>query len=69
MTLTGDDRQKLKQLGEADCRFDVFHFGQVSESDEDDDDFLDPGGLMAVMDRLAELTGGVSFDPQSQSLF
>jgi hypothetical protein len=69
MTLTGEDRTKLKQLSGADCRYDVFHFGQVTDSNDDEDDFLDPGGLMAVMDRLSEISQGVSYDPQSQTLF
>lgn len=68
MTLTKDDRQRIGQIAQADCRFDVFHFGQVSDSGDGDDDFLDPGGLMAVLELLAELTDGVGYDPQSQAL-
>jgi hypothetical protein len=67
MTLTKEDRQRLSELKAMDCRMDIFHFGEVSETDEEDDDFLDPGGLMAVLEQLAELTNGISYDPQSQS--
>ncbi len=66
MTLVGDDHKKLAKLQKADGRFDVFHFEQVSTATEDD--FLDPGGLLIVMQQLVNLTGGVGFDPQSQTL-
>jgi hypothetical protein len=68
MTLTKEDRQRLGQLADVDCRFDVFHFGQVSDSGDEEDDFLDPGGLMSVLELLVELTDGIGYDPQSQSL-
>ena len=67
MTLTGDDRKKLEIFQNCDARFDVFHFEQISEALEEDE-ILDPGGLLLVMARLAELCGGVSLDPQSQTL-
>ena len=66
MTLTGDDRKKLEVFQNCDARFDVFHFEQVSEAMEDE--ILDPGGLLLVMGQLAGLIGGVSLDPQSQTL-
>ncbi len=69
MTLTGEDRSKLGLLGSSRSRFDVFHFAEAAQAVEDDDDSsLDPGGLMLVLERLAELTGGVGYDPQSQTL-
>lgn len=67
VTLTGDDRQNLERLTHCDARFDIFHFAEVTEG-VDEDEILDPGGLLLVMSSLAELTGGVSFDPQSQDL-
>lgn len=68
VTLTGEDRKKLKQLEECDCRFDIFHFGEATDTAEEDDEFLDPGGLLLLLERLSELTEGISFDPQSQAL-
>lgn len=68
VTLTGEDRSKLGSLGSANARFDVFHFAEAAQAVDDDDSFLDPGGLMLVLERLAELTGGVGYDPQSQTL-
>lgn len=67
VTVTGEDRKKLEVLTKSDARFDIFHFGEVITGG-DDDEILDPGGLLLVLERLAELTHGVSFDPQSQDL-
>lgn len=67
MTLTGDDQKKLQVFQDCDARFDVFHFEQVAEGQEEDE-ILDPGGLLLVMGNLAELCNGVSLDPQSQTL-
>ena len=67
VTVTGEDRKKLEVLTKSDARFDIFHFGEVVTG-SDDDEILDPGGLLLVLERLAELTQGVSFDPQSQDL-
>ena len=36
MTLTGEDQQKLKIFQNCDARFDVFHFEQVAEGQEED---------------------------------
>lgn len=68
ITLTGEDRKKLELLEQADCRFDVYHFGQVGNDSDEDDDFLDPGGLLLLLERLAILVHGVSYDPQAQAL-
>jgi len=56
-----------EQLRACDGRFDVLHFEQVvEESDEEaDDEILDPGALLLVLDALAKLTGGVAIDPQA----
>lgn len=67
MTLTGDDREKLKVFENCDARFDVFHFEQVSEALEEDE-ILDPGGVLLVMSQLAQQCDGISLDPQSQTL-
>lgn len=68
---------KLQELIKADARLDVAHFERMpSESDsylvddfndgfEDDPDMdmLDPTCLLTVVETLAELTGGLTFDP------
>ncbi len=66
VTLAGDDSKKLLQIQNSTARFDIFHFEQVSISGEDE--VLDPGGLLLVMQKLCELVGGVGLDPQSQAL-
>jgi hypothetical protein len=60
-------RPLLKRIKQCDGRFDVLHFEQVSgASDEDEgDDMLDPGALLAVLEELATITDGIAIDPQS----
>ncbi len=67
MTLTGDDSNKLSALGNSDARFDIFHFEHVDAGGQDE--FLDPGGLLLLMEKLSDLADGVALDPQSNSLF
>ena len=66
MTLSGDDMKKIKLLGDCDSRFDIFHFEEIATA-TDDDQFLDPGGLLLVLEALSELCNGVALDPQSNS--
>jgi hypothetical protein len=68
ITVRGDDVEKLKKLNEFDARFDIFHFEQIIESGDDDEEYVDPGGLLLVMEKLVQLCHGVGYDPQSQSL-
>ncbi len=67
MTLSGDDIKKLGKLKSCDARFDIFHFEEIATATEDDQ-FLDPGGLLLVLEALANLCDGVALDPASQSL-
>jgi hypothetical protein len=66
-TLTSEDREKLKRLKKCQARFEIFHFEQAmggfSESEEDE--YLDPGGLLIVMQKLADHCDGIAIDPQS----
>lgn len=66
MTLTGDDLKKLPRLQNCDARFDVFLFEQSMAPG--DEGMLDPGGLLLVMEQLAEMCDGVGIDPQSKTL-
>lgn len=68
ITVRGDDVEKLKKLNEFDARFDIFHFEQVIDSGDDEEEYVDPGGLLLVMEKLVQLCHGVGYDPQSQSL-
>jgi hypothetical protein len=67
-TLDEDGREKLDRLGECDARFDVFHFEQIQLDDDGPEEVLDPGGLLIVLEKLANLCHGVGVDPQSGSL-
>jgi hypothetical protein len=65
--LTKDEQHKWKLLKGCDARFDIYHFERIvlSEDDDEDEGFLDPGGLLIVLECLAKLCRGVSIDPQS----
>ena len=66
MTLQGDELTKLSKIRHCNARFDVFHFERSINTEADE--FIDPGGLLLVLERIASLCDGVSFDPQSQSI-
>lgn len=64
-----EDRRKWSQMVQCDARFDIYHFEQVcNDSDEEDDGFLDPGSLLIVLQRLASLCQGFGLDPQSGTI-
>ncbi|HUG70701.1 MAG TPA: hypothetical protein VMM76_23330 [Pirellulaceae bacterium] len=69
-TLRDGDHDKLNFLGECDSRYDIYHFEEATfiGGEEGEDDPLDPGALLLVMDCLARLCHGVGIDPQSGSL-
>jgi hypothetical protein len=72
LAATVEPQQKplLKQLKQYDGRFDVLHFEQVGDATDDDDfdELLDPSALLAVLEELARITGGVAVDPQSGTI-
>ena len=67
-TLTSEDQEKLNLLGECDSRFDIFHFEEVENSPGGEEEFLDPGALLLVIEQIVYLCKGVGIDPQSGSL-
>ncbi len=72
--LAGEDRDEMEQekwekFAQCDARFDVMHFEQVSDAEQEGPDaMVDPGALINVIDALTELTRGVGVDPQSGML-
>jgi hypothetical protein len=63
------EKPKWDRVMAANARFDVFHFEEVSDfPDEEDDGPLDPGTLLLVLGRLARLCHGESLDPQTGEL-
>ncbi len=67
-TLSSEDHEKLNLLGECDSRFDIFHFEEVKNSSNDEEESLDPGALLLVIEQIVYLCKGVGIDPQSGSL-
>jgi hypothetical protein len=65
-----EDKSKLALLRSYGGRFDVLHFEQVAEAQEqeDSDEMLDPSSLLLVLDILVEMTDGVAVDPQCGTL-
>ena len=64
--LTPEERAKLSRLSDFNARFDVYHFEYIMNGDDqEEDEFLDPGSLLIVLERLARICDGVSVDPQS----
>ena len=63
------EKNAIKQFAKYRTRSDVYHFEQLvfvgRDSEEEDDDFMDPGSLLIVMERIAKLCGGVVVDPQA----
>ena len=63
------ERDKLAKLKNCDARFEVMHFEEMDGFDpEEADEVFDPSALLAVLDALVDLTGGVGVDPQSGTL-
>ena len=66
-----EERKKLLRLTQCTARFEVYHFEQIlfeGSGEEEEEEFLDPGSLLIVLDRLAEICEGIVVDPQSGSL-
>jgi hypothetical protein len=70
-TLEPAQRMVLKRIKQYDGRFDVLHFEQITEvpdEEEEGEEMLDPSTLLAVLEALARITGGVAVDPQSGTI-
>jgi hypothetical protein len=69
-SLEPEQKHLLKLIKQYESRFDVLHFEQVSEpsDDEEAEEMLDPSALLAVMEELARITGGIAIDPQSGTI-
>ena len=61
MTLHGGAEDSLKKMLSATARYDVFHFEEQNANNEDE--FLDPGGLLLVLQKVAGTCDGVGYDP------
>lgn len=67
-----DDKARLKRIRQCTARFDVLHFEQLAAEEEEtageEDEMLDPGAMLIVLEALAKLTGGIAVDPQSGTI-
>lgn len=68
-----DEMEVIERIPEMTARLEVYHFEQmvfVGSSGEGDepDDFMDPGSLLVVLERIAEKLDGIVVDPQSNSI-
>jgi hypothetical protein len=68
--LDDEELEKLELLSECDSRFDIFHFEKLTGMSEtgEEDEMLDPGGVLIVLERLAKFCKGVAVDPQTGSI-
>ena len=70
--VVGEEQDRLKKLPEFNARLDVFHFEQLTftgpADGNDMEEFVDPGSLLIVLEKLAELTKGVGVDQESGTL-
>ena len=68
-----DEMEIVKRIPDCTARLEVYHFEQMvfvgsSGSEDEPDDFMDPGSLLVVLERIAEMCDGIVVDPQSNSL-
>lgn len=63
------EKPHLSRALHADARFEVYHFEEITDfPDEEDDGPLDPGTLLLVLNKLAKLCHGEALDPQTGEL-
>ncbi|MDG2380269.1 MAG: hypothetical protein P8N76_01205 [Pirellulaceae bacterium] len=71
-TFTEEEKSAIRSLGDCRCRFDVYHFEQLTfvgrDGEGEEDDFMDPGALLTVMEKIAEVSDGVVVDPQANTI-
>ncbi len=65
-TLNAGELKKMDQLPKCDARFDVYHFEQNVY--DEDAEFMDPGALLVVLEKIADMCSGVCIDPQSGTI-
>ena len=71
-TAEADELSDIQRIERCDRRFEVYHFEQLvfvgRSPDDEDDDFMDPGAVLIVLQNLASLCNGIVVDPQSNTL-
>lgn len=67
-----DEKDMIAKVDASNCRLEVYHFEQLvfvgaSGSEDEPDDFMDPGSLLVVLNQIADMCDGIVVDPQSNS--
>ncbi len=65
---TDDEMARLKRIPACNARFDIYHFERIVHDAAEEEDFMDPGSLLAVLEELTQMCDGIGIDPQSGSL-
>lgn len=68
-----DEMEQIKRIPKCTARLEVYHFEQMvfvgsTSSEDEPDDFMDPGSLLVVLERIAEMIDGIVVDTQSNSI-
>ena len=66
--LTAEEKERFDKLTEFTARFDIFHFERLVPGSDEEEEFMDPGSLLLVLETLASVVEGVGVDPQSGTL-
>lgn len=69
--LTADEKEQVEAISKCTARLDVLHFEEHSftaDPDGAEPDYMDPGGLLIILKRMAELCDGTVVDPQTSSV-
>ncbi|MBJ42897.1 MAG: hypothetical protein CMJ80_06385 [Planctomycetaceae bacterium] len=71
---TNEEKLQIESLATCRCRFDIYHFEQLVFVGRDDgaedggDDFMDPGAVLTVMEKIATVCNGIVVDPQANTI-
>ena len=68
-----DELETINKIPACTARLEIYHFEQMvfvgsSGPEDEPDDFMDPGSLLVVLERIAAMCEGIVVDPQSNSL-
>jgi hypothetical protein len=66
--LSEHEKKSINRLKQCELRLDVLHFERIVDDGEDEDEVLDPGGLLIVLEKLGKLVHGIAIDPQSGAM-
>jgi hypothetical protein len=62
------EKATLRRLAEFTARFDIYHFEEVVLAAGEENEFMDPGCLLQVMEELTEMVDGIAVDPAAGAL-